>query len=84
MVRVYDRPLLRSSARADGALTANSDRFAIGLRKPGCEHPGYAAAGLAVRDRVLLHSRLVGVNGHDFIANVHKNPCVSVALLHNF
>ena len=32
MVRVYDRPLLRSSARGDGALTANNDRFAIGLR----------------------------------------------------
>ncbi|MEQ1597377.1 MAG: toll/interleukin-1 receptor domain-containing protein [Casimicrobium sp.] len=43
MVRVYDRPLLRSSARGDGALTSNNDRFAIGLREPGCEHPGYAA-----------------------------------------
>ena len=31
MVRVYDRPLLRSSARGDGALKANRDRFAIGL-----------------------------------------------------
>jgi len=41
MVRVYDRPLLRSSARGDGALNADSDRFAIGLREPGCEHPGY-------------------------------------------
>jgi hypothetical protein len=40
MVRVYDRPLLRSSARGDGALKANSDRFAIGVRGPGCEHPG--------------------------------------------
>ncbi len=42
MVLVYDRPLLRSSARGDGALTANNDRFAIGLRAPGCEHLGYA------------------------------------------
>jgi hypothetical protein len=30
MVLVYDRPLLRSSARGDGALTSNNDRFAIG------------------------------------------------------
>jgi len=29
MVLVYDRPLLRSSARGDGALTATNDRFAI-------------------------------------------------------
>jgi hypothetical protein len=29
MVLVYDRPLLRSSARGDGALTSNDDRFAI-------------------------------------------------------
>jgi hypothetical protein len=43
MVRVYGRPLLRSSARGDGALTANSDRFAIGLREPGCEDLGYVA-----------------------------------------
>jgi hypothetical protein len=43
MVLVYDRPLLRSSARGDGAFTSNSDRFAIGLRKSGCEHPGYVA-----------------------------------------
>jgi hypothetical protein len=41
MVRVYDRPLLRSSARADGAFGSNIDRFAIRLREPGCEHPGY-------------------------------------------
>ena len=41
MVRVYDRPLLRSSARGNGALTANIDRFAMRLREPGCEHPGY-------------------------------------------
>ena len=41
MVLVYDRPLLRSSARGDGAFTSNSDRFAIGLREPGCEHPRY-------------------------------------------
>ncbi len=32
MVRVYDRPLLRSSARGDGALKATNDRFAIGLQ----------------------------------------------------
>ena len=31
MVLVYDRPLLRSSARGDGALTSDSDRFAIGF-----------------------------------------------------
>jgi len=30
-VRVYDRPLLRSSARGDGALKASNDRFAIGF-----------------------------------------------------
>jgi len=41
MVRVYDRPLLRSSARADGAFRSNIDRFAMRLREPGCEHPGY-------------------------------------------
>jgi hypothetical protein len=29
MVLVYDRPLLRSSARGDGALASNNDRFAI-------------------------------------------------------
>ena len=34
MVRVYNRPLLRSSARGDGALKARNDRFAIGLRNP--------------------------------------------------
>ena len=27
MVLVYDRPLLRSSARGDGAVTSNNDRF---------------------------------------------------------
>ena len=30
MVRVYDRPLLRSSARGDGALWLVFDRFAVG------------------------------------------------------
>ena len=42
MVRVYDRPLLRSSARADGAFRSNLDRFAMRLEEPGCEHLGYA------------------------------------------
>ena len=46
MVLVYDRPLLRSSARGDGALIAKNDRFAIGLREPGCEHPGYCGGGV--------------------------------------
>ncbi|GEM_PF-5624945 len=48
MVLVYDRPLLRSSARGDGALRATNDRFAICLQEPGCEHPGYRT--LARRD----------------------------------
>ena len=42
MVRVYDRPLLRSSARGDGALTSNNDRFAIGLRAPKFEQRPYS------------------------------------------
>ena len=42
MVRVYDRPLLRSSARADGALRSNIDRFAMCFGEPGSEHLGYA------------------------------------------
>ncbi len=29
MVRVYDRPLLRFSARGDGTLEATNDRFAM-------------------------------------------------------
>jgi len=41
MVQVYNRPLLRSSARANGAFRSNIDRFAIRLREPGCEHPSY-------------------------------------------
>ncbi len=41
MVQVYNRPLLRSSARANGAFRSNIDRFAMRLREPGCEHPGY-------------------------------------------
>ena len=41
MVRVYDRPLLRSSARANGAFPSNIRRFATRFEEPRCEHPGY-------------------------------------------
>ncbi len=55
MVRVYDRPLLRSSALGDGASKAKSDRFAMGLREPGCDHPGYVAALHLARHGTMDH-----------------------------
>jgi len=58
MVLVYDRLLLRSSARGDGALKETNDRLAIGLLEPGCAHPGYGALGTTdrytTRSEVLL------------------------------
>jgi hypothetical protein len=44
MVRVLDRALLRSSERIHGdPFEQILDRFAMALRKAGCEHPGYCA-----------------------------------------
>jgi hypothetical protein len=41
--RLYDRPLLRSSARAEGAVELMFDRFAMELHEPGRGHPGSSA-----------------------------------------
>ena len=38
--RIYDRPLLRSSARLKGLFDRNLIAARFGLQEPECEHPG--------------------------------------------
>ncbi len=55
MVRVYDRPLLRSSARGDGALKATNDRFAIGFTGTRMRASGFYANSVTADVALLQH-----------------------------
>jgi hypothetical protein len=51
MVQVYDRPLLRSSARAEGASEPMFDRYATDYERPD------ASVRVTVRALVTQHNR---------------------------